>query len=131
MASDYLAFPPIAFFGGDQVMTDGRKLTKRFVDAATPATGRFIVWDTELPGFGLRVEPTGRKTFIARYRAGGGRTGILRQATVGRYGAVTVDEGRANAKRLLGAAASGRDPVDDKKSTRQAGVTIAEICDWY
>ena len=108
-----------------------QRLTKRAVDATAPAATRFIVWDTELPGFGLRVEPTGRKTFIARYRAGGGRTGILRQATVGRYGAVTVDEGRANAKKLLGAAASGGDPVGDKKSSRQAGLTIGEICDWY
>ena len=108
-----------------------QKLTKRVVDATMPTTRRFIVWDTELPGFGLRVEPTGRKTFVARYRAGGGRTGVLRQATVGRYGAVSLDEGRANAKKLLGAAASGKDPVGDRKSTRQAGLTIAEICDWY
>jgi integrase len=92
---------------------------------------RFIVWDGDLPGFGLRVEPTGRKTFIARYRAGGGRSGVLRQATLGRYGTVTVDEARSHAKRLLGAAAGGGDPVGERREARQTGLTVAEVCDWY
>ena len=60
-----------------------RKLSKRVVDAALSKSERFIIWDSDLSGFGLRVEPTGRKTFIARYRVGGGRNGILRQATIG------------------------------------------------
>ena len=70
---------------------------------------------SELAGFGLRVEPTGRKTFIARYRAGGGRSGTLRQATIGRYGTLTPDHARMLARKTLGAAASGSDPVGDKK----------------
>lgn len=108
-----------------------QRLTKRTVDAAKVAEDRFIVWDDELPGFGLRVETSGRKTFIARYRAGGGRTGTLRQATIGRYGAVTTDEARVLAKKLLGAATGGRDPVGEKKAAQQAGVTVADVCDWY
>jgi len=107
------------------------RLTKRAVDAAKPAASRFVVWDAELKGFGLRVEPSGHKTFIARYRAGGGRGGKLRQATLGRYGTVTVDEARTAAKRMLGAAAVGADPVEEKRSARQAGMTVAEVCDWY
>lgn len=108
-----------------------RKLTKRTVDAAKPAPERYIVWDTELSGFGLRVEPTGRKTFIARYRAGGGRSGTLRQATIGRYGTLTTDEARRLARKTLGAAAIGGDPVGERKSARQPGISIAEVCDWY
>jgi integrase len=107
------------------------RLTKRSVDAARPETGRYIVWDDDLAGFGLRVEPTGRKTFLARYRAGGGRSGILRQATIGRFGTLTADEARIRAKRLLGKAAGGGDPLGDKKRAQQTGATIAEICDWY
>jgi integrase len=108
-----------------------QKLTKRTVDAAKPGSQRYIVWDSELSGFGLRVEPTGRKTFIARYRAGGGRSGTLRQATIGRYGTLTPDQARRLARKTLGAAASGADPVGEKKSARQPGMTIAEVCDWY
>src|SRR5262245_36170363 len=114
-------------------MTEGTsiRLTKRTVDAAEPATGRYILWDADLPGFGLRVEPSGLKTFVARYRAGGGRTGTLRQATLGRYGTITPEEARKLARRTLGAAAGGGDPVGDKKETRQKSVTVAEVCDWY
>jgi integrase len=107
------------------------KLTKRTVDAIRPGADRVITWDTELPGFGVRVETSGRKTFIARYRAGGGRTGTLRQATIGRYGTLTVVEARAKARRLLAAAASGGDPVGDQRRARQIGVTVGEVVDWY
>ncbi len=107
------------------------KLSKRVVDAAKPSPGRYIIWDAELPGFGLRVESTGRKTFIARYRVGGGRSGAQRQATIGRYGILTLDQARRLARKTLGAAASGGDPVGEKRSARQPGITIAEVCDWY
>ena len=90
-----------------------------------------VLWDGELPGFGLRVEPTGHKSFIVRYRTGGGRTGVLRQMTLGRYGTVTLDEARARARKLLGAAAGGGDPIGDRQRSRQTGLTIAEVCDWY
>ena len=108
-----------------------QKLTKRTVEAAKPKSQRYIVWDSELSGFGLRVEPTGRKTFVARYRAGGGRSGTLRQETIGRYGTLTPDQARRLARKTLGAAASGGDPVGETKSARQPGMTIAEVCDWY
>jgi integrase len=107
------------------------KLTKRVVDALEPGATRAITWDTELPGFGVRIETSGRKTFVARYRAGGGRIGILRQATIGRHGPLTVDEARVKAKKLLGAAASGGDPVGNQHAARKAGITVAEVCDWY
>jgi len=62
-----------------------------------PGEERVIVWDADLSGFGVADRALGRKTFIARYRAGGGRTGKLRQATIGRYGTLTVDEARTKA----------------------------------
>ena len=108
-----------------------RKLTKRLVDVAKPRSCRYTIWDSELAGFGLRVEPTGRKTFIARYRAGGGRSGTLRQATIGRYGTLTPDHARMLARKTLGAAASGSDPVGEKKKDREPGITVSQVCDWY
>lgn len=107
------------------------KLNKRTVDAAKPEAARYILWDVTLAGFGVRVEPTGRKTFIARYRAGGGRAGIRRQATLGQYGALTVDEAAKAAKKLLGKAAGGGDPLGERLSARRAGATVAKVCDWY
>jgi integrase len=103
------------------------KLTKRVVDAAKPSPARAIVWDDELKGFGLRVEPSGVKTFIIRYRAGsGGRAAPKRFLTVGRYGALTPEEARRKAKRLLGAAAGGKDPAAEIAGQR-AGLTFAEL----
>ena len=65
------------------------KLTKRTVDACFPSPVRYTVWDAELKGFGLRVAPTGIKSYIVRYRVGGGRKGTLRQVTLGRHGTLT------------------------------------------
>ena len=76
-------------------------------------------------------EPSGRKTFIARYRVGGGRTGVQRQATIGRYGTITPDQARKHARRMLAAAGDGEDPVGTVRSNRQPAITIAEVCDWY
>ncbi len=44
-------------------------LTKRVVDAAKAREGRYHLWDIKLAGFGLRVETSGTKTFVVRYRA--------------------------------------------------------------
>jgi integrase len=112
-----------------------KNLTKRAIDAARPEAARFIIWDSALKGFGLRVEPTGsgqgRKTFLIRYRAGGGRTGTLRQANIGRYGTITVEQARQKAKAMLGAAGAGGDPLGERLAKRRAGITVAEVCDWY
>ena len=46
------------------------KLTKRAVDAAEVRPGDYFIWDGDLPGFGLRVLPSGRKRYIVQYRTG-------------------------------------------------------------
>ena len=46
------------------------KLTKRIVDAADTRNAEYFVWDSEIPGFGLRVLPSGRKGYVVQYRAG-------------------------------------------------------------
>ena len=47
-------------------------LNKRNVDALTPADKPWIAWDDRLAGFGVKVHPTGAKSFIVNYRAGDG-----------------------------------------------------------
>ena len=46
------------------------KLTKRAVDAAEIREREYFIWDEDLPGFGLRVLPSGRKRYVVQYRAG-------------------------------------------------------------
>ncbi|MBV8106373.1 MAG: DUF4102 domain-containing protein, partial [Hyphomicrobiales bacterium] len=87
-------------------------LTKSVVSAAEPRADRYHVWDSKLAGFGLRVEKSGSKTFVVRYRAdGGGRSAPRRFVTVGRYGPLTPDEARKRARVLLAAVTTGEDPA--------------------
>ena len=98
----------------------GVLLTKTVADAANKAAKRYHVWDSELAGFGLRVEPTGAKTFIAKYRAnGGGRTATQRVVTIGRFGTLTADQARKQAKKILGGAAVGDDPAAELQAKRR------------
>ena len=83
-------------------------LTKRVIDAASPGAARRIIWDTELRGFGVRVETSGTKSFLIRYRPkGNGRNGPKRFVTIGRYGAMTPEQARNEARSKLAAVARG------------------------
>lgn len=88
------------------------KLTKRIVDAAETAGKDVVVWDDELRGFGVRVKKSGAKSFIVQYRNANGRS---RRLTLGRYGVLTPEEARRDAKLALAEAVRGGDPVETKK----------------
>ncbi len=123
-------------YGGPRVdhegmgMENGAKLTKRVVDAAEPRGKRYEIWDSELPGFGLRIEPSGKKAFFVRYRVGGGRAATRRNMSIGGYGTVTPEQARIEAKKLLGQAANGHDP-SDVRSARRREMTIADLLSLY
>jgi Arm DNA-binding domain len=48
------------------------KLTKRTVDALTVTGKDYLVWDDEIPGFGVRILPSGRKGYVVQYKVGVG-----------------------------------------------------------
>ena len=48
-----------------------RSLTQLYVDRLKYRPATPIVWDRNLPGFGVRVSRTGRKSWIVTYRVGG------------------------------------------------------------
>ncbi len=81
------------------------RLTKRSVDAATPPeSGQAFLWDGELRGLGVRVMPSGKRTFVLQYRTGDGRS---RRIKLGVYGVMTVEQARREARIKLGEVASG------------------------
>ena len=106
------------------------RIGKRSVDAAEPRGDRYTLWDADLKGFGLRVTSSGTKTFIIRYRAGGGRKGTDRQYVIGRYGPLTPEQARKLAEAALGAVAQGLDPQSARAEAR-AELTMSELCDLY
>jgi hypothetical protein len=87
------------------------KLAKRSVDGLKPTDRAFIAFDTELHGFGVRVMPSGAKTFVLEYRPSGGGRGVAkRRLKLGRYGPLTVDEAREKARRAHARVELGADP---------------------
>lgn len=106
-------------------------LSKRTVDAAHSGDKRYYIWDCDLRGFGLRIETSGVKTFVTKYRAGGGgRNAPQRVQTVGRYGTLTPEEARRKAKAILGSAAAGADPAGDLAAKRRE-MSMAALIDYY
>lgn len=105
------------------------KITKRLVDASRPAAGRYIVWDTEIKGFGLRIEPSGAKSYVFRYRNGRGRHAALRQMKIGQ-GAVTPDQARKLALQKAEAVSRGEDPKAEADKSK-AEMTLREVVGQY
>jgi integrase len=95
------------------------KLTKRAIDALPcPADCDTIWWDDELKGFGLKITPTGRRTFLVQYRPAGDRRNP-RKYTIGEYGSVTPFQARVEAQRVLAERAAGRDPQAEKREAKR------------
>ena len=104
------------------------KLTKRIIDATKPAFDHDVFrWDAELRGFGLRVKPTGVKSYILQYRT---MIGISRRVTIGQHGRLTADEARRLAKIQLGRVARGDDPAAEKASAR-GGISFSAFAERY
>ncbi len=102
------------------------KLTKRAVDAAEAGAKDYVIWDDELPGFGLRVFTSGNRSYVLQYRSGG----RSRRFTIGLHGVWTPERARQEAKVQLGRIAQGDDPAEERLLDRKA-LTVKELCDLY
>lgn len=102
------------------------RLIKSYIDAIAPERKTRLYWDDQLKGFGLRVSPTGLKAFVVSYRVGRGRRAQKRLDTIGRYGPLTPDQARAEARRRLSQAALGQDVVQQRRA-REAELTVKDM----
>src|SRR5690606_10168204 len=82
-----------------------------------PGAERADYFDTNLPGFCVRVTPGGVKSFSVMYR----HADRLRRYTIGTYPPLTLADARDQAKAALRDAEMGEDPAAKKKERRQAG----------
>jgi hypothetical protein len=46
------------------------KITKRLVEAAEIRDKDYIIFDCEIPGFGIRILPSGKRSYLVQYRVG-------------------------------------------------------------
>ncbi len=103
------------------------RLTKRFVDSVQAKQREQVFWDKDVKRFGLRVLPTGVKTYIIQYRNEQGRT---RKLALGRVGELTVEEARTKALKLRGSIRDGADPSAERKAKRN-DITVADLVEAY
>lgn len=92
-----------------------QKLTRTLVDKTTaPATGDIWIWDTELNGFGLRVQAGGRKTYVIRYRTKDAKR-TQRKMVIARCSDMPPEKARELARREFAKVAEGLDPAAERK----------------
>ncbi len=110
------------------------RLTERTLDRVVLPTNKpqLLVWDKELPGFGVVI---GRKcsTFVTNYWA----KGVKRRQVIGRRGAIgddgqplNVSAARQRAREILGRVAGGGDPSLELRM-REGGPTLADAFDLH
>lgn len=98
-------------------------LTKSLIDQLKNAKTDYTVWDSKVGGLGIRVAPSGRKTFVLYYRA---ESGKQRKPTIGRYGAITLDQARSIAREWLGLIARGFD-ISKERQVRRSAETVEQL----
>lgn len=98
------------------------KLTKRTVESAEAKTAEQMLWDGDLPGFGVRVFPSGRRSYLVQYRIGR----RSRRITLGPHGVLTLDQARGMAIKVLAEVRSGGDPAGERKERREV-LTVREL----
>jgi integrase len=102
-------------------------ITKRFVDRLTAGAADVVHWDDALSGFGVRVKPSGAKTYVVQYRNAVGQS---KRLTVAKVGVLTPDEARKEAVAALASVAKGKDPVAEKRAQR-ADLTVSALVERY
>lgn len=94
---------------------------------ATSAAPAQYLWDEKMSGFGVRVYPSGRKSFLVTYRTA---TGTKRFDTIGEFGVLSVEKAREIAQDKLYAVRQGKDPQQEKQQKR-GEMTFKEFSDHY
>lgn len=74
-----------------------QKLTPKTIEHLSTEARRKEVWDLTLPSFGVRVYPTGRKSFFVMARVDGRQ----KRVTIGNYPAVSLKDARGQARSIM------------------------------
>ena len=99
-----------------------RIITKRTVDALSVEHRDAVFWDRDLPGFGIRVYPSGLKKYVVQSRGPGGS----KRATLGRHGKLTADEARRRAAEAIDRIKRGEDPIPPPPEPEPTMAVLAE-----
>ena len=101
-------------------------LTLRVARQSKPGTKDTFLFDRSLPGFGLRIHPSGRKVYIVEARI----EGRSRRIVIARHGEMELAEARRRARDLLGRIRAGENPADDIQRAKETP-TLREFAAEY
>lgn len=104
-----------------------RLTEKSILSHPTPKEGSTIVWDDTIPGFGIRIMPSGTRTFFLNYRNAQGKQ---RRVKLGRVGILSLDKAQKKARKALNKLADGQDPREMRDEAREA-VTFEYLVNEY
>ncbi|MEQ8694092.1 MAG: site-specific integrase [Gammaproteobacteria bacterium] len=99
------------------------KITKRLVESAKVRDKDYIIFDSEIPGFGARILPSGKRSYLVQYRIGR----KFRRMSLGLHGILTTERARVEAIKILGQVNDGGDPAGDREKARNE-LTVHELC---
>jgi len=99
-------------------------ITKRVVDTLSVEDRDAVFWDRDLPGFGVRVYPSGLKKYVAQSRGPGGS----KRATLGRHGRISPEEARRRAAEAIDRIKRGEDPLPPPPEPE---ATMADLAERY
>lgn len=111
-------------------------LTKTVIDTFARWQGakpdkEYRLWDRGthgVRGLGLRVKPTGTRSFFYQYRSQ--VDGLKKRITIGSYPAVTIKDARKRAQRMAAQILDGMDPIAERQK-EDAPQTVSKLCDEY
>ena len=109
--------------------TLGTKAISRRTVEALKVDKDTVFWDSKLPGFGVRVYPSGGKYYVVQTRVGGRAP---KRITVGRHGVITAEEARRRSALIIARIKAGEEPVAEPMAVKIAkGPTVAELAQRY
>lgn len=100
------------------------KITADTVNALQAGPRAHFLWDDKLPGFGVKVTPTGSKVYLFQYRLGG-RGNKTKRVTLGKEGALRPASARREAERLYGLVKHGDDVAAERREQKRVRVDLA------
>lgn len=107
-----ILFPESIHFSSLEVVMRP-ELTEETVEQAQPRDSEYTIWHGYLPGFGLRIRPTGYKCYILMYRIEG--TPKQGRLTIGRPSLISLEQATLIAREMRILAMAGLDPKKPNK----------------
>lgn len=98
------------------------KITQKLINSLEPQAKPYRVYDTDQPGFYIRVQPTGHLSYMITW-------GRNRERSLGRVGTLTLAQARTESARYLAEAHEHGEPLVVTEETKAPAMTLRAFID--